>query len=74
MSKYPKDQRPDAPNLRTGWTELAEWEQSRAEHYKARVKELEEKINWWAYNLPILECKDVINEMLQETGEGNDDA
>ena len=46
---------------------------ARAEEAEARVKELEEKINWWAYNLPILECKDVINEMLIETGEGDDE-
>ena len=40
---------------------------------EARVKELEQKINWWAYNLPILDCKNIINEMLTETGEGDDE-
>ena len=40
---------------------------ARAEKAEAREEELEKKINWWAYNLPILECKDVINEMLIET-------
>lgn len=46
---------------------------ARAETAEARVKELEAKINWWAYNLPILECKGIINEMLTETGEGDDE-
>ena len=46
---------------------------ARAEAAEARVKDLEKKINWWAYNLPILDCKEVINEMLTETGEGSDD-
>tara|TARA_R100000951_G_scaffold92623_1_gene81057 strand:+ start:92 stop:340 length:249 start_codon:yes stop_codon:yes gene_type:complete len=46
---------------------------AKAKKLEARVKELEQKINWWAYNLPILECKEAINEMLRETGEGDDE-
>lgn len=45
---------------------------AKAEKLEARVKELEQKINAWAYNLPILECKEIINEMLKET-EGDDE-
>lgn len=74
MSSYPEDPRPPEATCPEGLEELVEWEQSRADYYEARVKELEEKINWWAYNLPILDCKGIINEMLTETGEGDDES
>ncbi len=46
MSRYPNP-RPPRSISPEGLEDLLEWEQSRAEHYKAQVKELEAEIKLW---------------------------
>jgi hypothetical protein len=45
MSRYPDNKRPLEPKWYNcnpeEWSELADWEESRADHYKAKVEELE---------------------------------
>ncbi len=66
MNRFVKEGRPLEPNNTgedpEGWADVADWEESRAEHYKARVQELEDFLeheehtyqyheNWWETRL-----------------------
>jgi hypothetical protein len=59
MSRYLEEDRPPEPRhicyAPEEWADLAEWEESRGDHYKARVKELEAEL------CKLKKCYDVVS-------------
>lgn len=87
MSRYPREDRPPEPRrpcyAPEKWSDLADWEESRGDHYKAKVEELEEERKNFIEeadrledfsNFAISYLIERVNDLLEKTGEQGSDA